>query len=149
MIQERGHPVKFRLTINCRNTKQIGEATSLLTGFQKPPFILNDIEGIPVEYKFYRNREHQIKELEELLMKLKRQNIPDNNITILSRYKFENSCVSGLDLNDFPVEIFSSKHNAIPLLQNCKNISFATISGFKGLENSYITLKSAKDTKFY
>lgn len=140
MLEKRCNSANFRLNINCRNTKQIGEATSLMTGFPKPPFILNEIDGIPVEYKFYRNREHQIKELEELLEKLRNQHIPDNKITILSKFKFENSCISGLDTESFPVEIFSSKHNAIPLLQNCKHISFSTISSFKGLENSYIIL---------
>ena len=36
------HFVRARLTLNCRNTRRIAEETTLLAGFEKPPFRLGE-----------------------------------------------------------------------------------------------------------
>jgi hypothetical protein len=53
LLRGSGQHSNFLLKINCRNTKQVGEETSLISGFEKPPFLLEHLEGIPVEYIFY------------------------------------------------------------------------------------------------
>ena len=70
LVNKNSQPTKFLLKINCRNTKQVGEETSLISGFEKPPFLLEHLEGIPVEYIFYKDETDQKKLLGEQLKKL-------------------------------------------------------------------------------
>ena len=53
LIEKYTIPSRFNLKINCRNTKQIGEETSLISGFQTQPFLLDYLEGGPVNYIFF------------------------------------------------------------------------------------------------
>lgn len=135
MLDERSSFARFKLKINCRNTKMIGEQTAMLTGFEEPPFLPAKVEGMPVEYIFCDKNDFT-KELNSLLRRLNTEGVPPEFITILSPYRFENSSVSGLsngvgitNLNKFGK--FKSGIN---------KVSFSTIHGFKGLENSYIIL---------
>lgn len=137
MLEKRAAFTRFRLTINCRNTKPIGEEVSLISGFEKPPFLSADINGLPVEYHFYNNQDEEKKYLEEILLDLRNQKIKPENITILSPFVFQKSITSHIDKNRFwisdlslsPQEFLKGDH-----------ITFSTIHGFKGLENSYIIL---------
>lgn len=137
MLEKRAAFTRFRLTINCRNTKPIGEEVSLISGFEKPPFLSADINGLPVEYHFYNNQDEEKKYLEEILLDLRNQKIKPENITILSPFVFQKSITSHIDKNRFwisdlslsPQEFLKGGH-----------ITFSTIHGFKGLENSYIIL---------
>lgn len=135
MLEERSSFARFKLKINCRNTKMIGEQTSILTGFEEPPFLPSKAEGIPVEYIFCDKGDFT-KSLEAILKRLSSEGIPPDSITILSPFRFENSSASALknasdiiNLNKFGK--FRSGIN---------KVSFSTIHGFKGLENSYIIL---------
>jgi hypothetical protein len=135
MLEERSSFARFKLRVNCRNTKMIGEQTSILTGFEEPPFLPAKVEGIPVEYIFCEKNDLTPK-LELLLRRLRSEGIPPESITILSPYRLENSCVcrvsNGIDIiNLNKVGKFRSGMN---------KLSFSTIQGFKGLENSYIIL---------
>lgn len=70
LLKTFGHHSKHLLRINCRNTKEIGEETSLISGFEKPPFLLEYLEGLPVAYHFYRDEAHQKQILNEQLKRL-------------------------------------------------------------------------------
>jgi hypothetical protein len=55
------HPqsARGRLTLNCRNTRNIGEETALLSGFTSPPYRMGQIAGLPVDYRYYQSAESQ------------------------------------------------------------------------------------------
>ena len=137
MVEKRAVFARFRLTINCRNTRPVGEEVSLISGFEKPPFLSTDINGLPVEYHFYNNQDEEKKYLEEILLDLRNQKIKPENITILSPHILQKSIALHIDKNRFwisdlslsPQEFLKGGH-----------ITFSTIQGFKGLENSYIIL---------
>lgn len=128
------------LTINCRNTKQIGEETSLISGFVKPPFLLEHIEGIPVEYIFYDDNANQRELIYDQLLKLLKHKISFNELVILSSKKLEKSCCNSFKY--FPIiEIKSSKE--ISSLQN--HVGFATVQSYKGMESNYVLITDIED----
>jgi superfamily I DNA/RNA helicase len=140
LLKSYGQHSNFLLKINCRNTKQIGEETSLISGFEKPPFLLEHLEGIPVEYFFYNDDAHQKSLLVDQLNKLAARNLPFNELVIVSPRKFETSCantVSGHSIR----EIKNSFE--ISPIQNL--IGFATIQSYKGMESNYVIITDIDD----
>lgn len=128
------------LTINCRNTKQIGEETSLISGFKKPPFLLEHLEGIPVEYIFYIDIAHQQTLLAQQLQKLAASKVCLNELVIISPRKFQNSCSDSL------------LGYSIREIKNCHEISptqtfyvFATVQSYKGMESNYVLITDIED----
>lgn len=121
---------RFKLTINCRNTKPICEEIQTVTGFRSPSVLQAIVDGPPVNYITYETLDEEKSKLETLLTYLHGSNIDEKRITILSPYKRENSVVAlvdGYNIRDY--------RNAV----NSK-ITFCTIQGYKGLENTVIIL---------
>jgi hypothetical protein len=137
MLAERASFTRFRLTINCRNTRPIGKQTALLSGFEVSPFLPTKVDGLPVDYHFYHNPAGAVGKLTNLLLDFKQQTIPARLITILSPYRLENSCVAALDKHTFKIDDLTEKRGPFAA---SKHITFSTIHSFKGLENTYIIL---------
>ena len=137
LLEERAAFTRFRLNVNCRNTRPIGKQAALLSGFEVPPFLPAKIEGLPVDYYFYRNEADEVEKLSNLLRQFRRRKIPARFITILSPYRFENSCVAGLDRSDFHIHDLTKNRGAFTV---SRQITFSTIHSFKGLENTHIVL---------
>jgi hypothetical protein len=140
LINKYALPTKFLLKINCRNTKQVGEETSLISGFEKPPFLLEHLEGIPVEYLFYKNETEQRKLLAEQLKKLSESKLPLNELAILSPRKFENSC-----LNSFAGYTIREIKNTNEITTNQTFFGFATVHSYKGMECNYVLISDIED----
>jgi hypothetical protein len=140
LIDKITKPTKFFLHRNCRNTKQIGEETSLISGFAKPPFLLEHLEGIPVEYAFYNTQKEQAELLESQLKLLSKNGLPLNELIILSQKKLENSCAisaSGTTIKEI-------KHtDEIFVGQNYHG--FATVQSYKGMECNYVLITDIED----
>jgi hypothetical protein len=136
MLESRATFARFRLTVNCRNTKPIGEEIRLISGFEAPAFLPGRVSGMPVEYYFYEDNQQQARRLESVLLRLRRQKIPPSNVTILSPFRLENSCVAGVDRGTFNISNLADSSRFAPV----KSVTFSTIHGFKGLENSYVIL---------
>lgn len=140
LLKKSGHYSNFLLKINCRNTKQIGEETSLISGFEKPPFLLEHLEGIPVEYIFYIDDAHQKILLTQQLQKLSVSKVPLNELMILSPRTFENSCfesIQGYSMREI------KNNNEISSTQNF--YGFATVQSYKGMESNYILITDIED----
>lgn len=120
---------KYKLTKNCRNTKQISEEIKYLTGFEYSQNI-NNINGLPVYYYSYDSMINLKEKLESNLMKLLSEGIKENQITILSTRRFEDSVIKMID----SIQI----KNYVPNKLN--GITCSTIHSFKGLENSVIII---------
>jgi len=140
LLKTFGHHSKHLLRINCRNTKEIGEETSLISGFEKPPFLLEYLEGLPVAYHFYRDEAHQKQILNEQLKKVADEDLPLNEIVILSPKKFENSCVKSL-----PGYSIKEIKTANEVSATQKYFGFATVQSYKGMEGNYILITDIED----
>ncbi|MBP8745142.1 MAG: NERD domain-containing protein [Syntrophorhabdus sp.] len=148
LLSLRANFTKFKLTVNCRNTKTIAEETAILSGFDAYPSLLSRIIGPPVSYLFFRDSKHQVEKLEESIVGLLKQGVKGENITILSPRRLENSCVFELYtcqlLKSYRVEIEDMSQRYENRLKNphggINKIGFCTIQSFKGLENAYIIL---------
>lgn len=129
---------RFNLTINCRNTRPIGEETALISGFSTSPFLPASIEGVPVEYRFYKDIENARIIIREILGDLIENGIAPHLISILSTKMRAQSCIttptSGLDL---PIVDLDANY----LGKRKKNeMTFSTIHAFMGLENAIIII---------
>jgi len=140
LLKTYGHHSKHLLRINCRNTKEIGEETSLISGFEKPPFLLEYLEGLPVAYHFYKDEAHQKKILSEQLQKIADEKLPFNEMAILSPKKFENSCVKSF--TDYSIREIKTANE----ISNAQNyFGFATVQAYKGMESNYVFITDIED----
>ena len=122
--------IRFKLTVNCRNTRPICREIETVTGFKAPSDLWTKVDGPPVQYITWSTMEGQCGKLKALLKQLDDSHIPPEQITILSPRKREDSVVSlleGYTIKDYKVP---------PGL----NTSFCTIQAYKGLENVVIIL---------
>ena len=140
LISKYSQPTKFLLKINCRNTRQIGEETSIISGFEKPPFLLEHLEGVPVEYIFYKDETDQANLLGEQLKKLSDSDLPFNDLIIVSTRKFENSCSN--HISDFSIKELK---NTSEIVKNKNFFGFATVQSYKGMESNYVIMTDIQD----
>lgn len=122
--------IRFKLTINCRNTKPICKEIEIVTDFKAPSNVWTKVDGPPVQYVTWNTMEEQSSRLKDILAQLQADNIPPSAVTILSPRKLEHSVVSTLD--GYTVENFR--------IPQGDHLSFCTIQGYKGLENVVIIL---------
>lgn len=129
---------KGRLRQNCRNTRNIGEETALLSGFASPPYRMGQIEGPPVDYHYYQTAETQSAALAEVLRRLLRDGVKPEEIVVVSKLRLENSGLKGMDGgNDFRLMEVAG---FIPAKSRTPIIPFATIQAFKGMESKVVVL---------
>jgi hypothetical protein len=136
MLEKRASFTRFRLNVNCRNTKPIGEETAVLSGFERLPYLCGKIEGPPVEYYFYDTDEDQLGHLENILSKLHEKQVRVEHISILSPFRWENSGIRKANCPLYKIEVGS---NGQPFFMRDKTV-FYTVQSFKGLENYYVIL---------
>jgi hypothetical protein len=122
--------IRFKLTVNCRNTKPICTEIETVTGFKAPHDLWTKVDGPPVQYITWSTMEGQCKKLKALLKQLAEQHINPEQITILSPRKREDSVVALLD--GYTVKDFKVPAGL--------NTTFCTIQAYKGLENTVIIL---------
>lgn len=127
--------IRFKLTVNCRNTKPICREIETVTGFKAPNELWTKVDGPPVQYYTWSTMEGQCKKLKAILKQLNDSHIAPEQITILSPRKREDSVVSIL-------EGYVVKDFRMPL---GLNTTFSTIQAFKGLENVVIILTDVED----
>ena len=121
---------------NCRNTVRIGEVTSLLSGFESPPYRLGQVEGVAVDERWFDSPETQCEEFTAALHGLLAGGVKASDIVVLSRTKLENSCIStingGDDFRIIDAAAITPIRSRVPLIR------FATVQAFKGMESPVI-----------
>jgi hypothetical protein len=127
MLDARTAFTRFRLKTNCRNTKPIADEITRITGFDRDMLYIKT-DGPPVSFFLWKNHDDEKEQIEALIERLRKEKVPDSRITILAPYRRARSVVDKLSV---PVEPFSP---------NPSGITFSTIQGFKGLENSCVIL---------
>lgn len=130
ILEERTSFIRYKLKVNCRNTKPIGEEIKYITGFDSSYYSYSKIVGPPVNYIVYKDDGEQRCKVESLLKELADEKVDASCITILSPVIKENSIVSLLNT--------STVRDYTPDYMN--SVSFSTIHAYKGLENTVIIL---------
>ncbi|MBT4140258.1 MAG: ATP-binding domain-containing protein [Candidatus Latescibacteria bacterium] len=134
--------VKFKLLNNCRNTRQIAEEVSLISGFDLPLFLpASVVDGIPVDYRFSEDDNNQCDMLKKCLDQLDSSGVKRRAITLLSPVTLEHSCVGTEACSFLKVTDLSKSEN---LDRPANTIGFSTILAFKGLESSVVVITDIK-----
>ena len=129
--------VRARLTLNCRNSRRIAEETTVMAGFETPPFRFADDPGLPVQYTYWKSSSKLIDLLSSLMERQVRDNVSVGSVILLCPHRLENSTLAGVTrLSRFPVVDVSRRvGEARP-----NYIRFSTIHSFKGLETEVVIL---------
>ncbi|MEI8012167.1 MAG: ATP-binding domain-containing protein, partial [Candidatus Omnitrophota bacterium] len=138
LIRYSSHFAKAKLTVNCRNTRNISEETVLLSGFSAPPYRMGQVAGLPVDYHYYRTAEEQCGELANIIQDLLSGGVSPKDIVILSRFKLVNSGVANIDGRGW----FRIVENDSLMSQKSGEniIRFVTVQAFKGMESPVVIL---------
>ena len=123
---------KKKLTINCRNTLTIGKELIKITGYSDKSYRLK-IEGEPVDYITYVDKDDQRNKLLETISSLRRKGIKSGSILILSPYKRGDSVVGFTDSDNNIIGNYGEDPNMYHAL-------FSTIQAYKGLESEVVIL---------
>ena len=139
LLQQRApHFARGRLHVNCRNTRPIGEETCLLSGFEKPPFRLANVQGRAVEYRFVPDQGQARAAVETVMSAAIGDGVRPREITLLSPVVRGNSCLAGVDrLAGHPLIDLGEQTIG---KRNRTSIGHTTIHAFKGMENTMIVL---------
>jgi hypothetical protein len=128
-IGERTAYIIYKLRINCRNTRQIGDEVKQITGYDSLKYLHTKINGPPVSYYTWSDSTEQREKLNSVLHNLIVSGVEPGDITILSPLRREESIVDELEFSVF---------NYMPNIVN--KITFSTIHSYKGLENAVIVI---------
>ena len=127
----------YKLSVNCRNTRQIADANTLMTGVAnigRPK-----VNGLKVQYLPNSDKSEEHKMLDALLLALKNDGICGGDLIILSKYSianpnnclYKNSVTKAAGSMKIEGQMWRAKKN---------EVRFSTISGFKGLEAKAVIL---------
>lgn len=137
LLSSRTYFAKKMLSINCRNTKYIGNEILSITGYDEQEYMLN-INGQKVEYYTWKDEKEEFEKLSTILIDLNAKEVPSSSIVILSPRKHENSVVGKNDPNFFVIGNYGDNPNKYKAV-------FSTIQSFKGLESSVIIVTDIED----
>ena len=120
------------LTINCRNTRNIGSELINVTGYDGKIYKLM-IDGEPVDYYVWNDTKEQIEKLNTRIKELKSKGFGGYSIVILSPKKRENSIINEYDPNGYLIGNYGDDNSLYYAM-------FSTIQAFKGLESTIVIL---------
>lgn len=127
LLEEEANFATFSLTVNCRNSIHVQEEMNKLMNVNMS--VLNKETNMPPVKYITFNENDKVELLENEIDKIIASGISKKEITILSPFKFENSVAS-----------LVTKYKIKPVSFGGNDITYSTIQGFKGLENSIIIL---------
>ena len=132
-----------RLLYNCRNTRRIASETAYLSGFSKLPYVLRNVEGVPVEYHYWNRKHDKPKLIESALERLKAEGVKVADITILGTRKLSNSSLATISaLAGHPViDVTDWRSGPRPK----DGLAYSTAHGFKGLESPVVLVIDVDD----
>ena len=133
------HPVSFRLTMNCRNTRPIAIANHIVTGVDCLQTM--KIDGPPVEHYWWHDRSDQLRQLEKCINRWLGDKVEPSRIVILSSVSLEISGAAGR-LSNVPYPVLSCPEGR---LRTPGAIGFSTIDEFKGLESDVLAVIDVDD----
>jgi hypothetical protein len=138
LTAEAGSFARVPLNQNCRNTVNIGEETSLLSGFSSLPYRMGQVVGLPVDYRYYNSTKGQCEALAMTLRRLLAEGIKAHDIVVISAKRLSNSGVASVQGEDH--FCLAGIGDASPSKARVPVIRFATAQAFKGMESPVVVL---------
>ena len=130
------HFVRARLTLNCRNSRRIAEETSIVAGFEVPPFRSDGVMGPPVEHRYWENSSELVDILTKVIEGLLNDGTPIDNVMVLSPRRLSNSALRGVkEIARFPLVDVSRNLDALQ-----SSLKYSTIHSYKGLESQVVII---------
>ena len=134
------HASAYRLQKNCRNTRQIATATSVLSAKALPETL--QATGPDVTEDWYTDAAGQAKLVAKRLREWTASGLGPDQIVVLSPHRYSESILAEIDKSQLPYPVIDvSEHDA----SDNKRIRFSTIAGFKGLEADAVLLTDITD----
>lgn len=132
-------PARFRLNVNCRNSKRNAVAAQILSNLSWEETL--HVEGPEVEHEWYIDEPEQQRKITHCINRFLSGGMHPSEIIILSPRSRENSCLkNGLTRMGLPLVNYSFDKGT---RNNC--IQFATVHSFKGLESDAVILVDVQD----
>lgn len=121
---------KFRLFVNCRNTIQIGDCSSKLSGIKLYEYIHEN--GEKVQQIQYDDQNDFAEKVEKIIQDLREEKVNLSDVAFLAPKQYKKSMLKDvkIEVNELNAEINIDKD--IPI--------YATIQGFKGLDSKIVIL---------
>lgn len=134
---------KFKLTKNCRNTREIIDTNVSVSNVttQGTPLVNGGLDSVSLKYSSLQGEFDQVI---EVLHELREKSVPACDIVLLSKYSLDNpkNCLNGRNLELLPWSLKTTP----PLWKARKDeIRFSTIHSFKGLDAKVIILMDVDD----
>ncbi|MCK9222819.1 MAG: NERD domain-containing protein [Limnochordia bacterium] len=136
LIQE-AQPTLLSLDTNCRNTKEIGDCNAEVTGI--PPAKYLKVQGEKVRARMYEDKGEQRTLVVKAVKDLLHEGTDPGKILLLSRYRYENSCLQGTNVFQGICRFQDITGIDFKLLVE-DSVKFCTIHSFKGLEAPVVLL---------
>lgn len=130
----------YRLTQNCRNTREIAMATSILSGVSLSETLV--AEGPAVTEQWYTEWKAEEKAILRQLKAWLDAGIEPEAITVLSPRRFEDSALAAIAAERLPRPFLDVSHAEGV---DDGRIRFSTVAGFKGLESEAVLLTGFDD----
>lgn len=141
-LLRQSRPLEYRLTKNCRNTRQISDLACSLSGLELEE--VANLDGISVEPRWYRDNADQRRKISHYVNHLLGEGIDPSDIVILSTRRLENSCLNeGLIEVPFPLVWWEDTGGAQYVDRGL--ITFSTLHAFKGLESEVVILADVEN----
>ena len=125
------------LDTNCRDAKPVGVYNALYTGVKPARFFRVEGEGVVAGQ--YEDFNEERKMVVSAVRRLLGQGVNPGSIVLLSKHKFEDSCLEGKNIFKDTCS-FQNIVDYRPDLLVDKTIKFSTVHSFKGMEAQIIIL---------
>ena len=127
---------QYELRTNCRNSRDIADATQILTGFEMPESTLDQQTGIEVQYHYWSKPETFQEKMDSIVRDLFKGSVKKSHITILGPRKYENSSLAQISqVGDSQIMFYEHKAP----FEN-EGIKYSSVQAYKGMENRVVIL---------
>ncbi len=134
----------WKLSINCRNTKQIANANILISNVSEQG--KTKVSGPQAEYISYLNKYDERNKINEIIRNLKNSGVDNGDFIILSKYMLSNM-KNGLGTDGLDRDLGVIKSEGYPWRVKRNEIRFSTIAAFKGLDSKIVILMDVDQFK--
>jgi hypothetical protein len=131
----------YRLTKNCRNTREIALATSILSGVKLSETLV--AEGPEVAEEWHSGTRERQKRATRVLHDWLERGLRPDQIVVLSPQTLAKSTIGGIERSKLPRQIVDVSRADDQT--NSSRIRFSTVAGFKGLEADAVLLTDLGD----
>jgi hypothetical protein len=133
------HFARTKLRTNCRNTRRIGEETALLSGFSSPPYKLGQVDGLPVDYRYWKKGPEQLEQLTAVIEGLLNEGIDPKDVVLISRHRISDSIAARLSIRRGKRSISVHElRDGAETRRSSSSVGFATVYAFKGMESRIV-----------